>query len=59
MPFTQCVSGREREGLGMVSVSRLFVRQVAGFWGLIFWLGDAGSMVLEMGRVRQSPAEVE
>ena len=36
MLFTQCASGREREGLGMVSVSRFFVRQVAGFWGLIF-----------------------
>ena len=43
----------------MVLVSRLFVRQVARSLGLSFWLGEAESIVVEMGRVRQGPAEVE
>ena len=44
----------------MVLVSRLFVRsQVAGSFGLIFKLGEAGSLVVEMGKVRQDPVEVE
>ena len=43
----------------MVLVSRLFVRQVARSFGLSFWLGEAGSIFVEMGRVRPDPVEVE